>query len=194
MTTTKSWHSPGALTALIDQHLGWHPVMEPRDAYKLIYQGIMGLGHLVTSPEDFGARLRRECGAITAEDESVSMDQAEPLWQAVRPDGTLGRLNLRPFKARQGKIESLISACLMTAGQVWGTPEDLRAAWKTFVKIGRSGRWPGWPQSEVLAFATWIEAHNYPVIHHSARYTEAYRPAYRLVQRSLLPRLELDEK
>jgi len=147
--------------------------MESRDVYKLLYQGILGLEHLVASPEDFAARLR-------AEYEGVSADNTEPLWEAVRPDGTLGRLNLRPFRAREGDVEQLTAACLRTAGQVWGTLDELRAAWATFVELCRAGQWPDF-LPEVLAFSAWIEDGGYPVAHHSPRYREANRPAYRLV-------------
>ena len=148
--------------------------MEPRDVYKLLYQGILGLEHLVASPEDFAARLR-------AEYEDVSADNTKPLWEAVRPDGTLGRLNLRPFKAREGDVELLTAACLRTAGQVWGMPDELRAAWATFVELCRAGQWPAFSLPEVLAFSVWLEDGAYPAAHHSPRYREAYRPAYRLV-------------
>jgi hypothetical protein len=34
-----------SLTYLIDEHLARHPVMEPCDVYKLLYQGVLGLEH-----------------------------------------------------------------------------------------------------------------------------------------------------
>lgn len=168
------WRSPTALAQLISGHLERYPAMELRDVYKLIYQGVLGLEHLVTLPEEFAARLR-------AEYKAVSPDDAEPLWQPVRPDGTLGRLNLRPFKARGGDVDLLVVACLQTAERVWGRPEELRAAWATFVDLCRAERWRAFLLPKVLAFSAWLEDHGYPTIHHSARYREAHRPAYRLV-------------
>ncbi len=156
--------------------------MEVRDVYKLLYQGIMGLEHLVTSPEDFAARLR-------AEYESVSPDAAEPLWEAVRPDEALGRLNLRPFKARRGDVESLVAACLETAERIGGRTEILQAAWITFIESCRAGQWQAFPLAAVLAFTDWLEDQGYPAVHHSARYVELYRPAYRLVGGALLEEL-----
>ncbi len=176
------WRSPARLAPLIDDHVERRPAMEPRDVYKLFYQGIMGLGHLVASPEDFAARL-------WAEYEGVSPNKADPLWEVIRPDEALGRLNLRPFKAQEGDVDSLVAACLHTAEQTWGKPEDLRVAWATFTALCQAGRWPGFSLPEVTAFSAWLEGDGYPVAHHSARYREAYGPAYRLVGRGLLPDL-----
>jgi hypothetical protein len=175
-----------SLTHLIDEHLARHPVMEPRDVYKLLYQGVLGLEHLVASPEDFAARLRTEY-------ETVPPCAAEPLWEPVRPDGALGRLNLRPFKAGWGDVGRLIIACLRTARQAWGTPEELRAAWAVFVELCRAGQWKVFPLPEVLAFSAWLEEHGYPAAHHSAGYKKASKPNYRLVCSKFLSSLKIPE-
>lgn len=161
---------------LIDEHLARYPAMASTDAYKLIYQGVQGPEHLIDSPEDFAARLRSEY-------EDISPDEAEPLWEPVRPDDVLGRLNLRPFKARGGDVEQLITACLQTAERPggWGTLAELRAVWADFVALCRAGRWTAFAPAEVLAFSAQLEEQNFPPIHHSASYREAYQPAYRLV-------------
>jgi len=146
MVTSKMWKSRMSLARLIAEHVARHPVMEPCDVYKLLYQGMLGPKHLVASPEDFAARLRTEY-------ETVPSCAAEPLWEPVRPDGALVRLNLRPFKARGGDVEQLITACLQTAERTWGTPEELRAAWATFVELCRAGQWEVFPLPAVLAFS-----------------------------------------
>jgi hypothetical protein len=163
-----------SLTDLIDQYLTRYPAMTPADVYKLLYQGTLGPAHLIASPEDFAARLR-------AEYETVSPRGAGLLWEPVRPDGVLGRLNLRPFKARGGDVEALVVACLQTAERDWGTPEQLRTAWAGFVALCRTGRWEAFDLEEVLTLTIRLEEQSYPAVHHSARYREAYRPAYRLV-------------
>lgn len=166
------------LVRLIDGHLARYPAMEPADVYKLLYQGVLGPEHLVASPEAFAASLRAEYGA-------QPLDEAEPLWEPVRPDGTLGRVNLRPFKAGGGDVERLIAACLETAGRAWGTPAELRAAWAAFVEICRAGRWAAFSLAGVLALSDRLAAEGYPPIHHSTAYRQAYRPAYRLLARGL---------
>jgi len=168
------WNSPAAVVRLIDDHLTRYPAMEPADIYKLLYQGVLGPEHLIASPEAFAARLRAEYG-------TVPPDEAELLWEPVRPDGALGRVNLRPFKAGGGDVERLIAACLEAAGRTWGTPTELQAAWVTFVESCRAGRWASLPLTGVLALSERLAAEGYLPIHHSPAYRQAYRPAYRLV-------------
>src|SRR4030042_1109453 len=139
-------NAPAAVVRLIGDHVTRYPAMEPADIYKLLYQGVLGPEHLIASPEAFAARLRVEYG-------TVPPDEAELLWEAVRPDGALGRVNLRPFKAGGGDVERLIDACLETAGRTWGTPAELRAAWATFVELYRAGRWASLPRTGVLALS-----------------------------------------
>jgi len=157
--------------------------MEPHDVYKLLYQGVLGPEHLVASPGDFAARLRTEY-------ETVPPCAVEPLWEPVRPDGALVRLNLRPFKACGGNVEQLIAACLRAAQRAWGTPEELQAAWATFVELCQAGKWEAFPLAEVLAFSAWLEEHGYPPVHHSAGYKKASTPDYRLVCSEFLSHLK----
>jgi len=105
------------------------------------------------------------------------------VWEGVRPDGALGRLNLRPFKARSGSPAALSHACLVTARRAWGTPEHLREAWATFVSLCRARRWKTFSLPQVLALTAKVEEQGYPALHHSREYAKAYRPAYRLVGR-----------
>lgn len=167
------WGEP-ALCRLIAAHLHRHAVMEPADVYKLLYQGVLGPEHLV-SAADFSLRLRAEYEAVPAAAD-------EPLWEPVRPDGRLGRLNLRPFKACGGDVEWLITAVMDTAAQTWGTREELRTVWHLFVEQCRAGLWGA--TFEVVAvesFTAWLAERGYPAVHHSAGYRQASRPAYRVV-------------
>lgn len=174
------WAAPGAVGHLVDEHLARYPLMQPSDAYKLLYQGVRGPEHLVTSPEAFAARLRAEYRAVVPA-------AGEGLWEVVRPDGALGRLNLRPFSACAGDLDALIDACLETADRSWGTLAELQAAWMAFVGDWRRGRWAAvFAQDDVLVLSRRLEEEGYPPVHHSLAYREAYRPAYRLVRREHL--------
>jgi hypothetical protein len=169
-----------ALAVLVEAHRSRYPALAVRDVYKLLYQGVRGPEHIVPSGEEFVARLREEYAAVPAAADG-------PVWEAVRPDGLLGRLNLRPFKARGGRLEQLVEACLDTAAHAWGTAEELRAAWTAFAALCQEGRWGELRAAEVRAFTRWLEEQGWPAVHHSAGYREAYRPAYRLLARDLLP-------
>ncbi len=172
------WEKAG-LERLIEEQRARYAEMAVGDAYKLLFQGVRGPEHLIASAEDFAARLRAEYAALPAAEDA-------PLWEAVRPDGALGRLNLRPFKARGGTLEWLIAAVLRTAARRWGTLAELQAAWATFLALCREGRWRQFPPDEVRGFSAWLEAQGWPAVHHSAAYRQAHRPAYRLIAQSEL--------
>ena len=156
--------------------------MEPRDIYKLLYQGVRGPEHLISSPTVFAERL-------AAEWESLDLTGGDPLWESIRPDGSLLRLNLRPYKVQGGHLDSLVATGLDTGRRIWGTQAELQLAWEGFTAACRERSWPGMALDNVDAFSSWLEANDFPPVHHSERYRSLYRPAYRLVAaeiRSLL--------
>lgn len=170
----RKWRSREALTALIQGHLLRYPAAEPRDIYKLLYQGVLGSEHVVDSVEGFEAALRAEL-------DQVQPDENEPLWDPLRPDGLLGRLNLRPFKARGGDPARLLEACLRTSFQRWGTPEDLKRAWDTFGSLTRQGAWPSMSPGRIDILTRYLILHDYPPMHHSTMFRRSYAPAYRVI-------------
>lgn len=147
--------------------------MEPRDLYKLLYQGVRGPEHLISSQKAFTERLVKEGHELDHAD-------GDPLWELIRPNGSLLRLNLRPYKA-VGGLDELVAACLETGGRPWGTLTELQQAWEGFITTCREGYWPGLALKDVETFTSWLEENEYPPVHHSMRYQNLYRPAYRLV-------------
>jgi hypothetical protein len=170
------------LHSWLKERLGERPEMEPRDAYKLLYQGLLGSEHLITSPESFARWLAEEL-------DSVEARGSEPLWEAIRPDGALGRVNLRPFKAQAGDPAALLAACLETARRKWGTLDELAAAWEEVVEANRRHAWPGWDFEALMEITRLVQAKGYPPLHHSQAYSQIHQPAYRLVAADLLPGL-----
>jgi len=165
---------------LLDTHVARYPLLTGQDAYKLLYQGVLGTEHLAADPEDFAERLRAEFAAVPPAAPSAALRAGdEPLYEPVRPDGRLLRVNLRPFKAAGGDVEQLLDACLTAAAARWGAPEELRAAWAAVAGACVAGRWPR--LGDVGTFSAWLDARDYPAVHHSPLYREAYQPAYRLI-------------
>jgi hypothetical protein len=166
------WDNPRQVLTLIDDHLARRPKMELRDVYKLLYQGVMGPEHLISSSEIFTARLQMEWDSLLPGPE-------ESLFEIVRPDGSLKRLNLRPYRACGGKVEDLASACLRTAQRPWGKVAEVQSAWAIFTLICPQ-RYVHFVQFEVEAMTDWLDSKNYPALHHSDAYRQNYHPAYRL--------------
>jgi len=169
------WTNPASVTALIDQQLALHPHMQVQDAYKLLYQGVLGSEHLLgIQPGAFEQRLRLEFDALEP-------DAAESLFEIIHPAGALRRVNLQPYKAQSGDLARLAAACLNAARQPRGTLADLQAVWALFVLACQPGRWPGLTPADAQVFTGWLEQAGFPAVHHSEIYRQAHRPAYRLV-------------
>lgn len=168
------WDDFNPLASLLTEHLTRRPTMQPRDIYKLLYQAVRGLEHLVSSPQSFRASLESEWL-------SLAPGETDPLLESIRPDGSLFRINLRPFKAASGDLEELAAACLETAARPWGTQAELQQVWKDFVHHCNADRCFGLDQHEVDTLTTWLQENDYPPLHHSDSYRTLYHPAYRLV-------------
>lgn len=166
------------LMSVIQSHLALYPAMQARDVYKLLYQSICGAEHLMTSSSAFEEYLRTEFDAVTALDE-------EPLMVPLRTDGSLSRINLCPYKARGGTIAALLRECMRAMQPVDQSARDvLRHAWSEFVDGCQAGKWASLLLTDVIDLDSWLLQHEYPAVHHSDRYRQAYKPAYRLVIKS----------
>jgi len=165
--------------------MNWYPSMEPRDVYKLLYQGALGPEHNVVDENAFRERLLAEYAPLEACPE-------ERLSESVRPDGSLLRINLRAFKFRDGDLESLIAACLSAARREWGGSGDLRLAWGSFCGLCQEGRWPGFAPASLSDCSVWLKARGYPAVHHSPIYRSCYHPSYRLIAMAALRALSPD--
>lgn len=175
---------PSLWLDLIYQHLGWYPLMELADIYKLIYQGVMGPEHMVATQQEFTRRLEVEF-------ESQLQDDGHPVLEVIRPDFQLFRLNLRPYKASHTGIDELIPAMLATTKLITGTLDDVRAVWLDFSNDVEQGRISGFSSSLRDGFNNWLDQQSYPPIHHSEVYTREYRPAYRLISSKFIVDLGL---
>jgi hypothetical protein len=166
--------NPGGLLTLLQKHLGWYPLMEPRDVYKLLYQGVMGAEHLMPSREEYTRYLMDEF-------ESLEPDTTGRLLEPLRPDGALYRLNLRPYKARLLGLDQLIAYLLETAHMVTGSSTELHTTWIEFIELCERGQITQFTVDSVQGFGHWLVEMGFPAVHHSDIYIREYRPAYRLI-------------
>ena len=163
-----------SLLWLLKQHLDWYPLMEVLDVYKLLYQGVMGAEHLISSPEEFTRRLQLEF-------EHMLPDPEERTLEPVRPDQTLLRLNLRPYKSRQVGIDRLITPLRETARLFTGDLAQLQSKWLSFTQLCEREQLTTFNLPEVHRFNRWLEKLEFPAVHHSEPYRREYQPAYRLI-------------
>ncbi len=159
------------------------PHFRIEDAYKWTYQATSGGEHAV--PDTDSARKW-----LDGEWQSLGAPMAnDALWEPLCPGGEIGRLNLRPFKARGGKAEDLLDAFLASSREYRSEPKAFKDAWfelgrrlrrKTIGKLDRKA----W-----VKLNTEMRARNYPAIHHSEQYEKAAQPAYRILTKAEIQKL-----
>ena len=171
-----------SVALLIRQHVQRYPAMRVQDVYKLLFQGEFGVGHLLGDEHHVQMYL---------EDELAHLEpaaQGEELVESVSPDGGMVRVNLRPFMQRGLSPDSLVRAMMISAA---GTAQDTArfvARWDVFLDLTGRGMFP-FGKSELQEWSARVRERPLPVVHHSAEYTESYRPAYRVCRREVFERL-----
>lgn len=171
---TSEWSWADAVRA----QLARYPLMQAEDLYKLAHQATFGPSHLISDVGSARAYLQQELAGAAA-------SASEPLLEELAGDPELVRVNLRPFKAAGSDPEVLLAALVATANAVRGEPGAmagrLRAAGRVLEEMGRAEE-----ARRLEALAREMAGKGYPAGHHSRTYTDAYRPAYRVVLRGLL--------
>ncbi|MBI2514507.1 MAG: hypothetical protein HYV96_21235 [Opitutae bacterium] len=159
-------------------HAKRYPRMEARDCYKLLFQAVLGAEHAATDE----AAARR-----WMDDELAALGDgpAEPLVDAISPDGALVRVHLRSFVARGGDSAKLVHAFVATAEKKFGPRGDLVAAWRQAVALAEEKKLP-FTAEAARAFGEKMRAADWPAVHHSKTFAVEYRPAYRVIARELL--------
>jgi hypothetical protein len=169
------------LIELIQEHQRIKKNFEIQDAYKLIYQSVFGIGHIIVNPELAQKYLRQELDSVLASNN-------ETLIEKISISGEIVRLNLRPYKYRNGSIDRLFQAMLQSAGEIAGNREGFLARWGDFKQAVMLGELD-FNKQELKIFDDKVQSENFPAIHHSAAYKEANQPAYRVLKNDLARKL-----
>ena len=161
---------------VVSWHAARYDALEARDLYKLLHQAVAGPGHAIRDPEMARSWLVREWSSLGAPHEE------EQVLEPLTGDGRLVRLNLRPWRAAGRDAEEVLVAFLRTAETVSPSESRIRAEMDAIRACSATLAAPAGIEEEDLAsfFAEQAVA-GYPAVHHSAGYSSAYDPAYRVV-------------
>jgi len=158
---------------LVAQHKAVRPEMRARDAYKLLYQGVFGVGHIMgPGAWDY---LQEEAKKIVLTDQP-----ADPLMESVSLDGSVVRLNLRPYIREGHKLPSLMEA--MRHSDIEGNPAEFLELWDTYAELVWNGQLD-FEHDEVDGIGKALDRAKPQAMHHTPQYRDAYYPAYRVVRR-----------
>lgn len=166
-----------AVVRLVREQGRLHRNLGIQDVYKLLFQGVMGVAHILEDRERAWRGLREEFEGLDI-GESVS----EPLLERVRAYGGVVRLNLRPFKSLGLSLEGLFEVMSRSAERIRADKDRFVALWKKFVELVKAGRLD-FDYERLIEFDGVVRAEGYPPVHHSSAYAEANKPAYRVVQK-----------
>ena len=166
-----------SLLKLIEEHQSRYSHFEVQDAYKLIYQGVFGVAHILENKEAAWQYLQREF-------ESLEASEDEPLLENISLRGDVVRINLRPFKAANASLEKLFEVMVQSAGEIQSTEEEFSKQWNEFQTLVRNETL-SFDINTLEEFDSEVRAAHFPPVHHSEGYEEANRPAYRVVKRTL---------
>jgi hypothetical protein len=158
----------------LDDYLDRRPLSEAQDVYKLLYQGIFGVGHIMG--EDAWTRLVEEADRVKRLKEFK-----DPLIEPASVDGAVVRVNLRPYLWGGGSLDELFAA-MKGSTDIEGDEEMFSVLWGWFKEIyGKRFNCEAIGQIDEEMRDLGPKPR-----HHSERYREAYYPAYRVVRRSSL--------
>lgn len=146
-----------------------------QDVYKLLHQAALGSEHAVSDCESARRWLIRELAEMG---EGI----LEPLADPISPDGKIVRVHLRPFVTAGYDLDLLLDAFVRTANEYRGKVRLLEQYWQAVAGLA------GFAPREMDDFIGALKEKNYPAVHHSVKYNELYRPAYRVVSLDFCPK------
>ena len=159
-----------------------NPAVRADDAYKWLFQATRGGEHAID----------REGALSWLQDEWKTLTPpraGEREWEPLTADGAIGRLNLRPYRARGGDPVALAEAFARAASSFAEDPAAFRAAWEELGERVRTAPIGAITQADWARVDAEARRSNYDARHHSAAYEAAERPAYRVLTRAEAVRL-----
>ena len=141
-----------------------YPLMNEEDVVKFAFQGMMGVGHLVSSEEAALSRLREEMAGLEPNMEEPLAEKISTYWL---------RINLRAAAAR-GKTPEELAYQLFRSAQMKPLSFTRQNVYNFCVKLDGSAKMKA--AAERVLDENWLPRH-------SEKYREAYAPAYRVMYR-----------
>lgn len=163
------------LIELIQEHQKSKQNFAVQDAYKLIYQGVFGVAHILDNQHMAKKYLADEFESTTASDKI-------DLIENISVSGKIVRLNLQPYKYRNGDIDQLFQAMLKSAQEISGSQQEFLKLWDEFKQAVFDEKL-NFNVTDLNKFDAKVKLHNYPAMHHSENYRTANNPAYRVLRK-----------
>ena len=161
------------LRAILLAHAKRYPLMQPRDAVKLIYQNEFGGGHLIRDEQACLNYLRQEYA-------SAEKDPTAALYEDI--GNGIVRVNLAAVKPED--LEKLGSDFIRSAAEHTGTTDSFLKKLDILRQLAEEGVFSFGVQELKIYFSEYIQS-GCPMVSHSEQYRRFYNPAYRIVLASI---------
>ncbi len=158
---------------LLLSHAQTYPQMQIEDFVKLIYQSCLGCGHLIADPARSLQRLQEEAAAAI----SRPGPAFEPLGHGYC------RLHLGAVSPVLLSLETLNRMFVYSASQPAAGIQDLSRDLALLEDMIHRRQLPPDPEKSSRFLAQYRQD-QFPALHHSAVFSQTYRPAYRVLQQS----------
>ena len=145
-------------------HLKKHPLATEEDVVKFVFQGMLGIGHLISSHQKTLAYIAHEMDSIQADDKEPLIEKLSTFWV---------RINLRAAKAREMRPTEIEMLAYYSAkyNPVSFTRQNV---YNFCMKLNGIDQEKMKPAAEKVLDENWLPSH-------SEQYRNAYHPAYRVV-------------
>lgn len=162
--------------SLIRLHHERYPLARPRDFYKLLYQGVYGVGHMISE---------RAMDILHEEAHRVDLSEypGRTLLEPVSWNGKMVRVYLRPFMRGRLSLDILFEVMMRSSKRV-GKDDDFVRSWNVYLEIAKTELTS--TDNEVDEIQRIIDEKGIIPMHHTEPYRKAYYPAYRVVWKPFL--------
>jgi len=177
--------------SLIIEQCKKYPAMQVQDLLKLVYQNEFGCGHMVMDTACSLEMIVDEYRALS--DELRTDTFCGAMWTSHLTEyigNGMCRLNLRVLKQSTLTPETLNSLFMLTANKPMGSTEGFEKKAAEVIKLCESGEIP-FEAKEVAQALEASRLAGHPPQRHSEEYRAAYKPAYRVVDKTFCDFLEL---
>jgi len=166
-----------AVVRLVREQGRLHKNLGIQDVYKLLFQGVMGVAHILKDRQKAWTWLLKEFERVDA-DEFME----EPLLEDINVDGSIMRVNLRPFKRLGLSLDRLFEVMAVSAETIEPDKKRFVRVWKRFIRLVKAGQLD-FDYVRLIEFDGVVRAEGCPPVRHSRAYAKANKPAYRVVQK-----------
>ena len=164
------------LNEILLTHARKYPLMEPCDAVKLLYQSEFGGGHLI--------RDEKACLEFLFREYAATAQCNAPLLEEI--GSGMVRVQLSALDAHGYAPQQLGQDFIRSAASVQGSMDAFVRKLSLLTLLTRQGDMP-FSIRDLEEYLAGYAADGYPAVSHSETYRNAYRPAYRVLQRTHLP-------